>query len=293
MACDPNDLLALARCINPCVPLGIMKAAHLAAMCQISLSPAPPACNGTVVDFLQRMEVGTNGVTPSVANLNSGTYGLAAGTWTKVGADGFWTRNSAVNFSVPGLKLADGSGCGDAIGGVSAMDLSAIPGDRYALMTWAASKAVITVGFAFRLNSSVAGDVGDIRNLFRFDTSGGNFFSVTMEIEGTNNKFQIYAHAGAADGAHTITGLDAGTIYWATLRLNATTSAPLRIYRLSDLALQGAESVATRGGTDACTAIRCFGLTDTTGQQATGSSILQMSELAVAFSDVYPLLPLL
>jgi len=271
----------------------MMRAASLAALCRFSSIAPPVVCQGTIVDFIQRMEVGTNGVTPTVANLNSGTYGLAAGTWTKVGADGFWLRDSTVNLSVPGLKLADGSGCGDAIGGVSSMNLAAIPGDRYALMTWAASKAVITVGFAFRLVSSVAGDVGDIRNLFRFDTGGGNFLSVTMEIEGTNNKFQIYAHGGGADGAHTITGLDAGTTYWATLRLNATANGPLRIYRLSDLALQGAESVANRGGTDACAAIRCFGLTDTTGQQATGASILQMSDLAVAFSDVYPLLPII
>lgn len=293
MACDPLQLVQDARCIQVCVPQYMMQAASLAALCRVSLSPVTPVCNGTVVDFLQRMEVGTNGATPSVANLNSGTYGLAAGTWTKVGADGFWARDSAVNLSVPGLKLADGSGCGDAIGGVSSMNLAAIPGDRYALMTWAAAKAVITGGFAFRLNSSVAVDVGDIRNLFRFQTAGGNFFSVTMEIEGTDNKFMIYAHGGGLDGAHVINSLDAGTTYWATFRLDATANAPLRIYRLSDLALQGAESIADRGGTDACTAMRCFGLTDTTGQQATGASILQMSDIACAFSDVYPLLPII
>lgn len=293
MACDPNTLIQAARCISACIPPHMMQSANLAALCRISAAPPPPVCQGTTVDFIQRMEVGTNGVTPTVANLAAGTYGPVAGTWTKVGADGFWTRDSSVNLSVPGLKIADGTGCGDEIGGVSSMNLAAIPGDRYALMTWAASKAVLTAGFAFRLNSSVAGDVGDIRNLFRFDTPGGNFLSVTMEIEGTNNKFQIYAHAGAADGAHNITGLDAGTIYWCTLRLNATTNGPVRIYKLSDLSLQGAESAATRGGTDACTAMRCFGLTDTTGQQATGASILQMSDVAVAFSDVFPLLPII
>ena len=241
------------------------------------------ACSATTVDVLQRFEQGTNGTTPSVANLTDGTYGAANGTWTRPGAASAYKLDTSLDQSIPGLAISGGSGCGDATTKVIAQSLTTSV-DDYPLFTFSSTKATLCIGFAFRVSTFSA--QFDTYSMMRTDTGGGEFFSCAFEFN--NNDLILFAHADA-DGAQ-ITGLLDDTWYWVVMKRDATTSARLRVYSLPGLVQQGSESVATLPATNTlCSAVRC-GLSDPSGATASGVNVY-WDDIAMRFADIHPLLP--
>lgn len=242
----------------------------------------------TTVDWLVRMGVG-NGNTPTVAELESVTFGLATGTWTKVGLDNNWIADTSQDAFLPGLGLSGGSGSGDPTTICFSWDpIVGGANDYYPLFTWTSAKSVICYGFALRM-SAFSGKSG-IYNIARSDTSGGEFFSCSIEQNDT--VFNVRAHCGAADGA-LITGLTTDTWWWITMKRDATTSARLRVYSLPGLVQKitgTAESVGTLGASSTtCTALR-VGRTDPTNPPMP-AGVLMWDDFCARFADVHPLLP--
>ncbi len=240
----------------------------------------------TTVDWLIRMDAALNGNTPTVAELNAATFGLATGSWSKVGLDNNWVADTSTDAVIPGLGIAGGSGSGDPNTKCFAWD-PAIGGtnDYYPLFTWGSTKAVLCYGFALRMGA-FSGKFG-IYNIARSDTGGGDFFSCTIEQNDTT--FGVAAHCGSVDGA-LISGLATDTWYWVAMKRDATTSARLRVYTLPGLVQQGAESVGTLNGINSlCSALR-VGRTDPTNPP-TPAGVLYWDDFCARFADVHPLLP--
>lgn len=247
----------------------------------------------TVVDWLHRVSTpATDGNEPTLAQMDSGTYGLATGSWSNLGTPNWWTQESADSPSIPGLGLSGGAGSGASTKNAT-FDMQGLPGepDRCMKFTWGSSKTVITAGFAIFIDNDInASDIGDQWDAFRLDTvTASHFFTAGFEVEAANT-FKMFARCGTTHGGF-ITGLTRNNWYWVSLRLNTTTTASMSVFGpLPSLSLVGI-STGTRSGTDACTGISCMGLVDSVGHSAVNANLYRTTCQCARFADVYPLLP--
>lgn len=267
--------------IVPMLAAGIAPAvAQSARIRRSNYIPSFTPLSFTTVDVLVRFDAGTDGAAPSVTNLNDSTYGLSNGTWTKVGT-AVTVLDASNDAVLPGLALSGGSGYGDSTTKCLRRPLDTNPGDEYPLFTFTSSKATLCYGFAFKM-SAFTGQF-DFWNIMRSNTGGGAF--LTPSIETNNNDLFMFPHA-AADGA-SIGPLAHDTWHWAAIKRDQSGTAYLRVYELPSLTLIGSSTTTLATGN--VTDVRC-GHGDSTGQTAAGEN-LYWDDIAMAFSDVHPLVP--
>lgn len=248
----------------------------------------------TTVDWLHRGNTAaSDGATPTTGQLDGGTFGLATGSWTKTGADGFWVQSSSNNPSIPGLGLSGGSGAGAATKNMS-FDPNVDPTITFrgATFTWGSAKANLSVGFAIRFDADFdpPNDVGDLYHSVRLE-GGGNFFIAGCEVHDTS-EYKMFAHCNTVDGGYS--GLmTVGAWYWVTMLWTTSTNCDLRVFGpLPSLSQVGTTSSGTKtDGSTSCAAIRCFGRTDNTGQLCFNTNAHRSTCHTARFANVHPLLP--